>query len=68
MVRQGRIEKRFAVLIGQQVENDQDGWRFGGQSAHSGRGGMDALEQRIERESAALGDGNLAVERELVRL
>ena len=56
----------LALLVHEQVENDQDGRELLRELFDTALGGVDALEKVVEREGLPDGDRNLAVQDEIV--
>src|SRR5688572_10573836 len=59
--------ERLAGLVGEEVEHDQRRRALDGELANAAGGGVDALEQVVERQPAVEGDHDLAVEDEALR-
>src|SRR5262245_9528845 len=57
-----------AIGIDQEIENDQQGRGFLGESLHAARRGMNSLQQRVEGECAVGRNDDFGVEDELLRL
>jgi len=63
----GLVGEHLAVLF-EQVEQDEQGGDFSRELADAAFGRMEAHLQRVERQAVAHGDGDLAIEDEVVGL